>query len=182
MFNEQKVAQMAAYLLHKRGGRMSHLKLMKLMYLADRVSYDRYGDSITGDCAVSMPHGPVLSQTLNLVDGNVESASWSSWITDKENHEVSLIRTVEPSMLGELSEADLEILDEVFSTFGHMRRFEIRDFTHTLPEWKNPNGSSIAIETQDIFKALGKGAQQITGLMDRLHENVAVDRLFASIR
>lgn len=41
MFCEEKVAQMAAYLLQKRGGKMSYLKLMKLLYLSDRESMDR---------------------------------------------------------------------------------------------------------------------------------------------
>lgn len=36
MFNEEKVAQMAAYLLKKHGGSMRFIKLMKLMYLSDR--------------------------------------------------------------------------------------------------------------------------------------------------
>ena len=48
MFNERKVAQIAAYFLHRRGGCMSHLKLMKLMYLADREAFNRFGRSITG--------------------------------------------------------------------------------------------------------------------------------------
>ncbi len=38
MFNERKAAQAAAYLLHKAGGKLPLLKLMKLMYLAERLS------------------------------------------------------------------------------------------------------------------------------------------------
>lgn len=73
MFNERKVAQMAAFLLGKGGDRMPHLKLMKLLYLSDREAMERYGFPISGDCIVAMPHGPVLSMTLNLMDGDVES-------------------------------------------------------------------------------------------------------------
>ena len=85
VLNERKVSQMAAYFLYKRGGRMSHLKLMKLLYLADRESLRLYGLSMTGDCLVSMPHGPVLSMTLNLMDGDVESGpnGWESLISAK---------------------------------------------------------------------------------------------------
>ncbi|HTH08426.1 MAG TPA: Panacea domain-containing protein, partial [Acidovorax sp.] len=64
-FNERKAAQAAACLLHKAGGSLSVLKLMKLMYLAERRSLKKYGDTITGDAFVSMPHGPVLSMTYN---------------------------------------------------------------------------------------------------------------------
>jgi len=41
MFNQRKVAQMAAFLLRRRGC-MNYLKLMKLLYLADRESMKRY--------------------------------------------------------------------------------------------------------------------------------------------
>jgi uncharacterized phage-associated protein len=74
MFNERKVAQMAAFFLGQvQGGRMSHLKLMKLLYLAEREALRSLGLHLTGDHLVSMPHGPVLSMTLNLMDGNIES-------------------------------------------------------------------------------------------------------------
>lgn len=97
MFNERKVAQMAAYLLKKRGGCMSHLKLMKLLYLADREAMDRYGAPMSGDRVVSMPQGPVLSMTLNLVDGDIESSpnGWDGWVSDKANNEVALCRNFE---------------------------------------------------------------------------------------
>ena len=66
MFNEQRVAQMAAYLLGRARGHTKYLKLMKLLYLADRESMKRHGHPISGDRYVSMEHGPVLSHTLNL--------------------------------------------------------------------------------------------------------------------
>ena len=183
IFNEPKVAQMAAYLLQKPGGRMAHLKLMKLMYLADREAYNRFGRSISGDRAVSMPHGPVLSQTLNLMDGDVESVpgGWCSWISDKENNELSLNRVVDRKVLNELSNAEIEILDHVYSQYGHLGKWQIRDFSHTLPEWADPQGSSLPIATQDIFRALGKKAEEISGMIARLDEDRAIDALFASL-
>ena len=38
MFNERKVAQMAAFFLRECGGSMSVLKLTKLLYLAERIA------------------------------------------------------------------------------------------------------------------------------------------------
>ena len=52
---------------------MSHLKLMKLLYLADREGVHQLGYLLSGD-RPAVPHGPVLSMTLNLIDGDVESA------------------------------------------------------------------------------------------------------------
>lgn len=183
MFNERKVAQIAAYLLHLRGGCMSHLKLMKLMYLADRAAYERFGRSLSGDRAVSMRHGPVLSRTLDLMDGDEESmpGGWSSLISAKENNELSLQKEVNVGALDQLSRADLEVLDQVFAKFGRMRRWEIRDYSHKLPEWQDPNGSMLPIATQDILHALGKTADEVVGLMDRMDEDRRIDALLASL-
>jgi uncharacterized phage-associated protein len=184
MFNERKVAQMAAYLLAKGETRMAHLKLMKLLYLADRRSMDVYGFPISGDHVVAMPHGPVLSMTLNLIDGDVESCEngWESWISDKENHEVSLKRMPSPELLDELSAADLNALDAVWNDFGHMNRWQIRDYTHNhCPEWKDPNGSSVAIPYEDIFGALGKTPEAASELSARIEAERSLDKLFASL-
>ena len=74
MFNEQKTAQIAAWFISQGGGSMPHLKLMKLMYLAERESMSRHGFTMTGDYFVSMPHGPVLSLTLNHINDAVPSS------------------------------------------------------------------------------------------------------------
>ena len=83
-FNERKATQAAAFLLKIRGGRMSYLKLIKLLYLADRAALARWGRPITTDRHVSMNHGPVLSRVLDLVnDGDApgEEVVWDAAVT-----------------------------------------------------------------------------------------------------
>lgn len=184
MFNERKVAQMAAYLLTKGGNRMPHLKLMKLLYLADRRSMELYGFPISGDRIVAMPHGPALSMTLNLMDGDVESCEngWESWVSDKENHEVSLKREVSLDAFDELSPTDKDTLDEVWGKFGQMGKWEIRDYTHAnCPEWKNPNGSSIAIPYEKVFLALGRTAEEAEELGARIEAERSLEGIFAGL-
>lgn len=184
MFNERKVAQMAAYLLDKGGKRMAHLKLMKLLYLADRTSMEFYGFPISGDRIVAMPHGPVLSMTLNLIDGDIESCEngWESWISDKANHEVSLKRPATSDALDELSAADKTTLDAVWTKFGHMDKWTIRNYTHDhCPEWQDPRGSSLAISYESVFRALGKPADVALELGARIEAERSLDTLFASL-
>lgn len=184
MFNECKVAQMAAYLLAKDGARMAHLKLMKLLYLSDRRSMEFFGFPITGDHVVAMPHGPVLSMTLNLIDGDVESCEngWESWISDKANHQVSLKRQPSIDLLDELSTADLSCMDAVWNEFGHMDKWQIRDYTHEhCPEWKDPRGSSVAIPYEEIFTALGKSPETASKLCARIESSRSLDNLFACL-
>ena len=42
---------------------MKYIKLLKLIYLADRIALGKEGHSISTDSGVSMKHGPVPSNT-----------------------------------------------------------------------------------------------------------------------
>ena len=184
MFSQRKVAQMTAFLLDRGRGRMNYLKLMKLLYLADRESLKRHGEPISGDRYVSMDHGPVLSQTLNLINGAVEAEEkgWSHWIADKADYEVSLRRKASRDVLDELSEAEFDVLDAIYAKFGRMDQWKLRDYTHRYcAEWKDPEGSSIPIEIVDIFKALGRSPAEAKKLAGRIERDHRIDRLFAAL-
>src|SRR5437667_12283059 len=92
-FNERKATQSAARLLELRGGRMSYLKLIKLLYLADRESLLRWGRPISTDRYFSMDRGPVLSRVLDLATDGEDPGTpsiWSSSIAEPINYEVAL--------------------------------------------------------------------------------------------
>ena len=93
MFNERKAAQVAAWFLRQNNGSMAHLKLIKLMYLAERGAMDKYGSLITGDRFVSMDQGPVPSLTLSYLNGEKRNGTdgWDKWISDKADHQVALM-------------------------------------------------------------------------------------------
>ncbi len=154
--NERKAAEMAVFFLLKtREGRMSHLKLMKLLYLSDRESFRTRGFSISNDLMVSMKHGPVLSKTLNLINGYEQSApdGWNSLISAREDHQVSCNAGLKVEDLKKLSEKELDILESVWNKFGRMDQWEIRDYTHdNCPEWQDPGDSSFPIELDAMSK------------------------------
>lgn len=144
---------------------MPHLKLIKLMYLADREAMRNTGFPMTGDRFVSMPHGPVLVNTLNHINDDAFSTEggWDTWISDKANYEVALLRDATPDALDHLSRADMGVLESIWAKFGHMKKYQIRDYTHdpkNCPEWKDPNGSSQPISYKAVFEALGFDAAQ----------------------
>lgn len=177
MYSESKTAQMAGYLLLKRGGRMAYIKLMKLLYLADREYMISYGDSMTGDRAVSMNHGPVLSRTYDLLkSGSPEEESpWNDWIVGESNYEVSIKKAVrdgdDEDVFDELSRADKRILDKIFAEFGHFKRFELCKLTHQIcSEWQDPHSSSVPISPKAIFMAGGKSDAEANVLVERMRE------------
>lgn len=185
MLNERKMAQMAAFFLAKTPGkRMPYLKLMKLLYLSDREAMRTHGRPMTGDRLVSMPHGPVLSQTLDLMAGHTESrtGAWEEWVADQEAYELSLRRSPADVPLDELSAADRDVLNLVWQRFGAMGKWQIRDWTHThCPEWQDPQGSSLPISYGALAQALGFDAEAGEALAGQIAEDEAIDRLFASL-
>jgi hypothetical protein len=188
LFNEKKAAQAAAFFLFQARQPMSVLKLMKLLYLAERRSFERHGSPMIGDRLVSMPHGPVLSVTYNHMSGELESTEggWDSWIADRAGHDLDLrdrAALKDPADLLELSDADVEILAEVWGQFGRMSQWELRDWTHdNCPEWKDPEGSMIPMRLEDLFAALKYSPEQTREAMERLEGESAVTAAFASIR
>lgn len=156
-FDERKAAQAAARLIAREGGRISHLKLMKLMYLAERRALLSWGRPITFDSYVSMPHGPVLSFTLDRInlpkDPGDDASYWQQVISERENHEIRLLTDDSPS--DALSPAEEEVLDEVYREYGQMDQWQLRDFSHTLPEWRDPKGSSVKIRIREILMSEG---------------------------
>jgi uncharacterized phage-associated protein len=172
-FNERKATQAAARLLQLRGGRMSYLKLIKLLYLADREALLRWGRPITTDRFVSMDRGPLLSRLLDLVtDGDDPGTPciWAEHIGAPANYEVAL---KSEAGVDELSEAEIELLDRIFQEHGGKNRWELVRLTHGLAEWKDPQGSAIPISVRDILKAGGKSETEIAAIEDEL-EDVAM--------
>lgn len=187
-FNERKVAQMAAFFLQRNGGSLSILKLMKLLYLADRKALDMFDTPISGDRMVSMPHGPVLSKTYELMNGSGFSVEngWDSWVADRAGHMLSL-KGSDPSKgdldLPALSEADIDVLTAVQDEFGDMDAWALRNFTHDhCAEWRDPEGSSRPIDYKDVFAALGRDPEEARIAQQDLESHHSMDQLFSRIR
>ncbi len=188
-FDPRKAAEVAAFMLHRAGGRLPVIKLIKLMYLAERESLITFGEPLIGDRLVSMPHGPVLSMTLNQMNGDGDIAAqqlWDSWIDARENHEVSLkaahgLKTPETDLLS-LSESDFEVLQSIWSQFGHWDKWVLRDYTHTsaCPEWQDPEGSNLPISYERLLEVNGKSITQTQATLQRLHEQALVNQAFAA--
>lgn len=185
MFSERRVAQIAAFFTKAEGGRIAVLKLIKLMYLADRESLDQHGDPITFDAMYSLKEGPILSRTLDFVNGIEESSpgGWDDWIADRDNREVEVKNTnFQRAQLDELSDADIEVLESVWEKFGHMNKWEIRDYTHDhCPEWKDPQGGRLPLPYRDVLQALGKSEEQIEHTEREILSINYLDHLFARL-
>lgn len=166
-FNEGKAGEAAAYLLKWGDDPMGQLKLIKLLYLADRQAIAETGFSITGDRIAGMPRGPVLSETLNLLKGHRRGrgkvARYVLPVTEKE-----LVRLVEspPEHPEQLSRFDMRILKAVHEQFGHYNGDQLIKWLHdNAPEWTEPpNGSRTLIDPTAILAAVGKSDEEVADI------------------
>ncbi len=181
VFDEQKAAQAAAYLLRRHGEPMPYVKLIKLLYLADRRSLVETGYPITGDRLVSMPKGPVLSRILDLItwESRDEASPWRRHISLPSNY---VVMAIGPHDEGRLSDYDREVLDAVFVEFGQMDKWDLVDLTHDLPEWVDPEGSSLDIDPRVILKDAGYTEEGIEDVEDAIAGVRSLDNLYASLR
>jgi uncharacterized phage-associated protein len=153
---------------------MGVLKLVKLVYFADRAALLRWGRPITFDWYVSMPHGPVASFLLDRINFADDDSYFRRHITERRGNEVEL-RGEAPR--DQLSPAEERLLDEIYGELGGLSTWDLRDRSHLLPEWQDPQGSSAPIQIRDILRAEGFGEEQIREIEDALDAEAVADEL-----
>ena len=156
-FKQKKTAQAAAFLLSLSGGRMGVLRLMKLLYFADRASLLRSGRPLSFDTYFSLPHGPILQATLDLINHpgryDRDSNYWSDVISERRGNTIQLLQNPPPN--DELSPADEQVLRDVFADVGHLTSSQVRRRSHQLPEYCDPGKGRLPISIEDILEHSG---------------------------
>ena len=177
-YREDKTVQAAARFLQHAGGAMNYMKLIKLLYVMDRMALSRWGHPVTYDRYVSMPHGPVLSFTLDRINEGDEPdcpGYWSKFISPPSAYEVSLVENPQDD---DLSEAETGLIDDIYSEYGDRDQWQLRDHCHEhFSEWKNPEGSSFAIDYRDILEAVGKTEAEIREIIGELESFAATEQI-----
>lgn len=157
------IVQAINYLL-KKTGQADKLKIVKLLFLADKLHLLKYARTITGDDFFAMKRGPVGSKTLDLLNQNMEyldnteieySKKYLQKI-DALNYEAKRIES-EYEML---SESDKTVLDEIALKFGKLSGGDLVELVHQYPEWKyhedhfKERESSIKIKVEEMFSTI----------------------------
>lgn len=161
MFNDNVVLQEVIYLLKLNNGRLNLLKLIKELYLADRLSIKEREWSISGDTYFSMKNGPILSDTLNLLNDKEE---FSEYI-DREptDYYPNIILKKELDDYDYLSDKDKEYLETISNRFKNNTEWELVDYTHKLEEWTSVKKSERKkIKFTDILAAVGYSSEEIS--------------------
>jgi uncharacterized phage-associated protein len=180
-FHLDKTIQATAALLKtSKATRMSRLRTLKLLYIAERESLKETGRTITGDRVVAMDHGPVLSTVYNLIKGqHADAATWDEFMRRDGEHDIQLLR--DPGN-GKLSRYEIEKISNVAERFEHYNDWALVEYTHSFPEWiknKPESGSRRKIPLEDILTAI-----EMLDEKETLRQDAAgltsVQRLFSS--
>ena len=93
-FNTRKATEAASLFIKKEGGTLNVMKLVKLIYLLDRLSIASRGIPVVGGVYFSMKNGPVTSELLDIINAGKladdSDTSWERYISDRKGHEVTL--------------------------------------------------------------------------------------------
>lgn len=178
-FNYQRTLQAVSVLLRRSGPSKSdnYMRLIKLLYIADRESLKETGRPITGDSVVAMERGPVLSHVLGLIKGqSFNSPDWEKFIV-QENYNIRLIN--DPGN-EELCPYEIKKLQEVWDRYRSKDEWDMVEITHELPEWKknDPGNSAKKIPLADILEAVGR-IDALEEIERQANESVALDSFFA---
>jgi len=174
-FNFDKAMQALALMLRQPGkDQHKYLKVLKLLYVAEKESLLETGRPITGDRLYAMPHGPVLSRICDLIRGEDIRTGWAEHFQTTRY----TIETILDPGTNLLSKYEIEKIEDVARRHSEKTRWELRDLTHEFPEWdqNNPRQSSREIPLKDVLAAGGKPE-----MLPSIERAAEADRVFQDV-
>jgi uncharacterized phage-associated protein len=161
---------------------LTKYKLCKLLFLADKYHLVKYGRIITGDKYCALPHGPVPSRTLNILNAVINNELRDSTAEHLANL-VKLDRGFEQPRFhadelavetDELSQSDILALEQTIDTYGRMGFGELKAITHEMFAYKQAWGDrSQGSNAEDMsFEAFfEEDSDAVVGARDAMIED-----------
>jgi uncharacterized phage-associated protein len=142
----------------QRLGQVEKVKMMKLVYLADKEHFLKHGYPITGDKQYAMKAGPVPSNTLDALDGE--------WFPDPNLpfqflHLSDLIVTAKnnaPAPAEGLTQTEQDTINVILQNHGSTPWRALVKYTHKLPEYVQTykEGTSTRIPYELLLELSGQ--------------------------
>lgn len=176
-FDEKRATQAAAILLKEAGGRMNYMKLLKLLYLADRTSLVEKGRTIAGASFYIMKHGPLAGDVLNCIKKRSGHGDFWACHIHKEGYDVAYV--TDPGD-GELSDYDVEVLTELQLQHTKRDAWDMVRFVRALPEW-HPLEGREALSLEEILRKAGVNEEDVKTFAEQMKHLSALDRYLAEI-
>lgn len=179
-----KTREAIVYLVSRSKSGFEKYIIIKLLFLADKYHLVRYGRPITGDQYFAMPHGPApnrILDLLNLLISDPDSAPALSSVLDVERaYRYPRFVAKRSLPFDNLSQSDMEALDETLSRFGSKEFQELKTLTHDMlaykKAWRSRGHKNAArMDFQDFFE---EDPDAIAGVLEEVIEDSKLRRVF----
>jgi hypothetical protein len=183
IFDIDKTVAAAAYLIKKSGGKLDGFVLLKMMYDAERIALLNWHRPITGDNFCSMPKGPVLSRTYDLIkyqilSQNSDMQKWAKYISPRDGHALTLLQDPDFDFL---SDQERGALDKSFAEINGLiaKHGLIAKVLHGMwPEWEDPGGGSTPIDPITIIRQAVNDEDELARIDEDLRASQAAKAAF----
>jgi uncharacterized phage-associated protein len=180
-FDTAKATEVACLFLEKAGGQVNVMKLVKLIYLLDRLSLDRRGIPVVGGDYLSMRNGPVTSELLDMLNAGRlfgdKDTRWEECISDRQNHDVRLEK--QPAR-EHVSDAEVTLAAEIWDQHGGKDQWQLVEWCHAnCQEWTPVTRGCAPIAIERIAMALGKEPKEVQRLRQEAAELNVLSEIFA---
>ncbi len=170
----KKITQIINYLVRKdaSSSSMPELKVIKLVWAADRYHLRKYARTVSNDKYFAMMNGPVGSMTKDVAEfsnnafSNLQSDDifryLASYIKYSKNNQDAQLSSVNDVDTTELSQTDQEALDFAWKNFGKYDYRTLIQLTHKYPEWQSKQDQlndickRVDIDLHDFFKDISQ--------------------------
>lgn len=180
-FHIGKATEASCEFLQRAGGQINIMKLVKLVYLLDRLSLDRRGIPVVGGDYLSMRNGPVTSEVLDIINAGrlfgEKDTRWEQCVSDRRDHDIKLERIPKRE---QLSDAEVKLLDEIWAQHGGKDQWQLVEWCHAhCGEWTPVSRGCAPIAVERIAQALGKPPEIVQKLSREAAELNMLDEIFA---
>jgi len=164
--NQIKTIVQAVHFILSRTGQSDKLKIVKLMFLADKYHLQMFGRTITGDNFIAMKNGPVGSTTKDVLDFDmdwIEPAQFAyvDKCLERRGDFDYIAKSSGPAEYEMLSETDRKSLSAIIDRFGNLDHGSLINITHRLSEWAQHENDlnagvkkSVPIDTDELFSQI----------------------------
>lgn len=136
-FDPEKLVQTLAFFASRGVDDLDTLKAVKLLYFADRQHLLKYGRPILGDDYYCMKNGPIPTNALSQIQDALSpnptgdhDALFDEYLDVDRAHPYPRFTTRKEPDLDVFSPTDIEVLDDVLTTYGSKSAWTLRDLTH----------------------------------------------------
>ena len=166
--NERKVTDAVARLIERSGKDVDYLRIVKLIYLADRESILKRGIPIVGGKYFSMPLGPVISEVMDFVQQR-NAPRWKEVISPRRGNALNLMSG---TRYDSLTSSEIGILDSTVEKFSEMSTEALVEWCHkNCPEYEEvASGGCKPIAIESMLQAERKRPAAIEKLVARARE------------